>query len=207
MHHQNQTKKNMPKENARNTKQNKSNMHHYQRMLIYSFLILGCLTYLVLSSLNDAKKHIKFTDLFFSMVCALQVYLITFEYNLMNKFKNLPNVYAGGLPYIGQFLNVVPPNAFCDTLFYWRKQAISNCTKNNNEPFTVLVRGRCVVVLSSDEDVAFMNSIERKGSTSVAFPKAIEKLLGDTSLINIDGKHHRVLRRIMVSIKYAILAL
>ena len=57
--------------------------------------------------------------------------------------------------------------------------------------------GRPTVFFTREEDVAFLNSIDRKGGTQTNFPTQIKKLFGEKSIIRASGKRHRVLRRIL----------
>ena len=157
--------------------------------------MMVCIAYIAKSS---HLNHPTFADVFLSSICVLQLYLIVFEFRLMKALSNLPNVYLGA-PYFGGFLDIIPPKSFYEATLYWKKKALCSDTDiiSNNEPFTVQIRGKPLVVLSSDKDVAFLNNIERKGHTNVAFPRPVTRLMGETSILRVEGKHHRVLRRIM----------
>jgi len=168
---------------------------HYGRISAYFSILIGCI---VCISRPFHLNHIGFKDVLLLITCTLQVRLITIEITLMKKLSTLPNIYLG-LPWLGSFLDFLPPNGVNDMYFNWRKQALGSRSNisSNNEPFTLQMRGRPMVVISSDEDIAFLNNIERKGYTKKILPATLRKLFGPTQLMSVEGKHHRALRRMM----------
>ena len=123
--------------------------------------------------------------------------LIVFECKLMVKLSKLPNVMLG-YPVIGNFIMFLPGvgKSFVDHIKMWkiRPEVID---VDSGEPFTVHALGRPVVFFTSEEDVAFFNSVERSRGTEPNFPETIKILFGDKCIIRNSGKRHRVLRRIL----------
>ena len=123
--------------------------------------------------------------------------LVVFEIKLMLKLSKLPNAELG-YPVLGHFIMFLPGigKSFMEYIMMWKNEPCG-MDIDSGEPFTLHLLGRPVVFFTSEEDVAFVNSVERSRGTQPSFPEAIRELFGEKCIIRNSGKRHRVLRRIL----------